>query len=401
MSSAASFAEPGPDPDPSATGPRIALVAGEASGDQLGAELIMALRRQFPGAQFMGVGGERMSAAGMQCWKSSDELAVMGLFEVLAHLPRLLRLRRWLLERLTAERPDLLVGIDSPDFNLGLERKIRAAGIPAVHYVSPTVWAWRRGRVRKIARSTDMVLCLFPFEPEFYAAHGVPARYTGHPLADVIPEQQDRAAVRGQLGLQAGRPCVALLPGSRGGEVSRLAGPLLAAATRLQARYPAMQFVAPMSGAAQRALFETRLAAHPELEVKLLGGQARLAMAAADVVVCASGTAALEAMLVNRPMVVVYRFSWPTYVVGKALRLLKSRFFSLPNILAGKALVPELLQHEVNPRRVAHEVARWIDDPQAVRKLSEEFASLHRALRRDAARSAADCIREQLANGVQ
>jgi lipid-A-disaccharide synthase len=376
-------------------------VAGEASGDQLGAELISALRQQFPGAQFMGVGGERMSAAGMQCWKSSNELAVMGLFEVLAHLPRLLRLRRWLLERLTAERPDLLVGIDSPDFNLGLERRVRAAGIPAVHYVSPTVWAWRQGRVRKIARSTDMVLCLFPFEPEFYAAHGVPARYTGHPLADVIPEQQDRAGAREQLGLQADRQCVALLPGSRGGEVSRLAGPLVAAAARLQARYPGMQFVAPMAGAEQRALFETRLAAHPDVEITLLDGQARKAMAAADVVVCASGTAALETMLVNRPMVVVYRFSWPTYLAGKGLRLLKSRFFSLPNILAGKPLVPELLQHEVNPRRVTREVSRWIDDPAAARILSEEFASLHRGLRRDAARSAAECIREQLADRLQ
>jgi len=399
MSSAASSADSRPGVAPAA--PRFALVAGEASGDQLGAALIGALREQYPDARFMGVGGPGMSAAGMDCWKSSDELSVMGLFEVLRHLPRLLRLRRWLSDRLLTERPDVLIGIDSPDFNLGLERRARQAGIPTVHYVSPTVWAWRQGRVRKIARCTDRVLCLFPFEPHFYAEHGVQAEYTGHPLADAIDEGQDRVAARLQLGLQRDAPCIALLPGSRRGEVERLAQPLLDAARLLDLRFPGAQFVAPMARPALRSLFVERLGAGPAPRVVVVDGQARQAMAAADVVICASGTAALEAMLVNRPMVVVYRLSWLTYLVSKAFRLMKSRFVSLPNILADQALVPELLQHEASPARIAGEASGWLEDPQRVQALRDKFTLQHRRLRRDAARSAAAAIHALLEEGVQ
>lgn len=401
MSSAASSAEAHPPGGPAAGGPRIALIAGEASGDQLGAALIGALLERFPNARFMGVGGPKMAAAGMDCWKSSDELAVMGLFEVLRHLPRLLRLRRWLLARLVAERPDLLVGIDSPDFNLGLERRARQAGIVTAHYVSPTVWAWRRGRVRTIARSTDRVLCLFPFEPGFYAEHGVAAEYTGHPLADAIDGDQDKAQARRQLGLEAEGVCVALLPGSRHGEVERLARPLLDSAQRLQAEYPSARFIAPMANPSLRALFERQARQLPELNITLLDGQSTLAMAAADVVVCASGTAALEAMLVNRPMVVVYRLSWMTYLVGKAFRLVKARFTSLPNILADEALVPELLQHEASPKRIADEVRGWIENPRRVRALQQAFARQHGQLRRDAARSAAGVLHAMISGKVQ
>jgi lipid-A-disaccharide synthase len=401
MSSAASSAEADLRAGTAAGRPRIALVAGEASGDQLGAALIEALLERLPNARFMGVGGPKMAAAGMECWKPSDELAVMGLFEVLRHLPRLIRLRRWLLARLLAERPDLLVGIDSPDFNLGLERRAREAGIATAHYVSPTVWAWRRGRVRTIARSTDRVLCLFPFEPAFYAEHGVAAEYTGDPLADAIDGQQSADQARRQLGLEPGGPCIALLPGSRRGEVERLARPLLDSAQRLQALYPSAHFVAPMANPALRALFEDHARKHPGLRITLLDGQSTMAMAAADVVVCASGTAALEAMLVNRPMVVVYRLSWMTYLVGKAFRLVKARFTSLPNVLANQALVPELLQHEVSPERIADEVRAWIENPQSVQALREAFSRQHQQLRRDAARSAAEVIHALIDGRVQ
>ncbi len=392
MSSAASSAETTARARPDRPGPVIALVAGEASGDQLGAALISALKKLHPGARFVGIGGPNMAAAGMDCWRSSNELAVMGLFEVLGHLPRLLKLRRWLVDRLRAERPDILVGIDAPDFNLGLEKRLRAAGIKAVHYVSPTVWAWRSGRVRKIARSTDMVLCLFPFEPAFYAEHGVAAHYTGHPMADDIPDHCDRASARRELALPEDRTCVALLPGSRQGEVSRLAQPMIESARRLQQRFPDVHFVAPMANPAARGQFEIALATVPDLPLTLTDGQARQAIAAADVVVCASGTAALETMLVNRPMVVVYRLSAMTFWVGKLFRLLKSRFFSLPNILANEALVPELLQNEATPDRIARETARWLEENERTRSVLARFAELHTQLRRDAAQSAASCI---------
>lgn len=334
-----------------------------------------------------------MQEAGMDCWWNSDKLAVMGLFEVISHLPRLLRFRRELHDRLLEERPDILVGIDSPDFNLGLEKRMRAAGIRAVHYVSPTVWAWRQGRVKSIAAATDMVLCLFPFEPDFYSEHGVAARYTGHPLADDIDTASDRTGARHRLQLPSEGKVIGLLPGSRRGEAERLSGPLAATANLLHTRYPGTHFVAPMARPVVRQLFESALARYPDVQCTIVDGQAKEAMAASDVVVCASGTATLETMLVNRPMVVIYRFSPITYHVGRALRLYKADYFALPNILAGEMLVPELVQYEVNAPRLAEEVAGWIENPERCEAVQRKFTAMHHELRRDAAASAAECIR--------
>jgi len=372
--------------------PLIAIVAGEASGDELGGALASRLREIVPGARFVGIGGQRLQDEGLEAWWHCEELAVMGIAEVVSHLPRLLRLRKSLLQRLVAAKPDLLIGIDAPDFNLGLERRARRAGITTVHYVSPTVWAWRQGRVKTIAAAANLVLCLFPFEPKFYARHGVEARYTGHPLADDIPMETDRQNLRSELGLNPDAPCIALLPGSRGGEVSRLSPHLLGAAERLKVRRPELQFVAPMANGAMRTIFESALGSFPGLECLCIDGQARAAMGASDLVICASGTATLEAMLVKRPMVVAYRFNPITYAIGRGLRLMKSPWFSLPNILAGKSLVPELEQGEVTAARIATEASAWLDDPGRVESTMTEFARLHETLSVDAARTAAACV---------
>lgn len=376
--------------------PLIALVAGESSGDQLGGALMAELKTLMPGARFVGVGGDRMTAEGLEAWWHYEQLAVMGIAEVVSHLPRLLRLRKALHERLLAARPDVLIGIDAPDFNLGLERRVRAAGIKTVHYVSPTVWAWRQGRVKTIGAAADRVLCLFPFEPKFYAQHGVDARYTGHPLADQVPMHSDARAARAELGLDPDGPCIALLPGSRAGEVKRLTPHLLGAAVLLRQNRPELQFVAPMASAGIRTLFESFLHAQGTLDCVRTDGQARRAMTAADLVLCASGTATLEAMLVKRPMVVVYRFNPLTYLLGRGLRLMKSPWFALPNILAGRTIVPELEQHQVTARRIAVEAEAWLDDPERVAEAVAEFSRQHERLAVDAARSAADCIKDLL-----
>lgn len=382
-----------------ATGPKIVLVAGEASGDQLGGALTTALRAANPGVRLAGVGGARMREAGFDAWWDCEELAVMGLFEVLRHLPRLLRLRRALRDRILAEQPDLVVGIDAPDFNLGLERQLKAAGVKTAHYVSPTVWAWRPGRARKIGRSTDLVLCLFPFEPAFYAEYDVDARYTGHPMADRIALDNDAADARAALGLATDGPVVALLPGSRASEVERLAGPLLDAASLIGEQHPGSVFVAPLAGHRAPAVFRDALAQRPGLDCRLLEGQALQAMAAADIVVCASGTATLECLLVNRPMVVVYRLAETTYRLARGLKLVKTRHFALPNILAGETLVPELLQAEVTGENIAGAVHGWLANPQRVADLKQRFSALHDALRIGAAASAARALIEHIERG--
>ena len=369
--------------------PLIVLVAGEASGDALGAALIEALKRRHPEARFAGIGGPRMRDAGFDAWWDIAELSVMGLGEVLRHLPRLLGLRRRLAERIIASQPAVVIGIDAPDFNLGLEQRLRAAGLSTIHYVSPTVWAWRSGRAERIGRSASLVLCLFPFEPAFYAGHGVAARYTGHPLADSIPMDQPQAPARQTMGLPAQASVVALLPGSRGSEVSRLSAPMLDAALELARRHPGMRFVAAMASAQVRGLFEAELARRPGLDCLLLDGQAQQAMVAADVVVCASGTATLECLLVKRPMVVVYRVSALTAVLARSLRLIKSRFVSLPNVLAGEALVPELLQEEVTGPNIAAAVDAWLADVEGRQRLHQRFVELHGSLRCQAADTAA------------
>ena len=380
--------------------PTIALVAGEASGDQLGAALVEHLREIYPGARFVGVAGDKMKAVGVEAWFDAGELAVMGLFEVLSHLPRLLKLRRELTRRLLEERPDVFIGIDAPDFNLGLEIKLRKTGIKTVHYVSPTIWAWREKRVRKIARAADLVLCLFPFEPGFYAGHDVPATFVGHSLADQIEADDDPAAARERLGLDPGKETVALLPGSRHGEVTRLAEPMIDAARLLSARRDGIQFVAAMANPGVERDFRDEMDRLGFSDIRLVAGNPRGVIAAGDTVLCASGTATLEVMLVNRPMVMTYRIAASTYRVGRALKLVSLEWFSLPNILAGEGLVPELIQDEATPQNLAAAAERWLDEPEAVSALRQRFMELNGELRRDAGRKAAEAVASLLQAGA-
>ena len=358
----------------------IALVAGEASGDQLGASLVRALAVQFPGARFVGVGGERMRAAGMDTWWDSDSLAVFGLFEVISHFPRLLGLRRELLQRFLELRPDVFIGIDAPDFNLGIETRLKSAGIRTAHYVSPTVWAWRPGRVKKIARAADLVLCLFPFEPGFFRNKGVEAVYVGHPMAETIPLESDAEAARQQLGLVPNQRVVALLPGSRVSEVSRLSQPMIEASALLADASPSLQMITASANQKVGALFREHLARARAPDIRQFQGRSIEVMAAADVVICASGTATLETMLVNRPMVVAYRLAPATYHLARSLKLIERQHFALPNILAGETLVPELIQDEVTGERLALEAMRWLGEPNSCAKLKERFTEIHRTL---------------------
>lgn len=372
---------------------RIGMVAGEASGDLLGARLIEAIRARCPDAQFEGIAGSRMEAAGCRALASADQLAVMGLVEVLGHLPELLLLRRRIRRHFLAKPPDVFIGIDAPDFNLGLERRLRAAGILTVHYVSPTVWAWRAGRIPGIRASVDHLLTLFPFEADFHHRYGIPATFVGHPLADEIPPDSDPAAARAELGLPADGRVVALLPGSRKGEVKRLAEPFLRAAAQLRHADPALRFVAPMARPDLRALFEAvRARVAADLPVTVLEGRSREAMAAADVVLAASGTATLEALLLRRPVVVAYKMAPVTAWVLLRLRMLKVSSYSLPNLLAGEPLVPEFIQGEVEPSRLAAAVRGLLDDPARAAALRDRFAEIQRTLRRGASARAADAV---------
>ncbi len=379
---------------------RIALVAGEASGDQLGAGLIAELRLRFPDAEFAGIGGPGMRAAGLDAWHDSQELAVMGLAEVLAHLPRLLRLRRRLRKRLLAWKPDVFIGIDAPDFNLGVEKWLKRRGIRTVHYVSPSVWAWREERAAKIGDSADRVLCLFPMEPPIYAKHAVDARFVGHPLADAIPLEPDRQAARDALAMTGHAPVLALLPGSRLGEIAKMLPVFLDAAALIAQSIPALQILLPAANAQCDAAIREQLRALPELgaRVRVLDGNAQRAMIASDVVLLASGTAALEGMLCKRPMVVGHRISPMTYRIVTRLGMLKSRYVSLPNVLADAPLIPELLQHDCIPEKLAAACLRWFGQPQTVEALLPQFIELHRQLRCDASARAADAVAELIAS---
>lgn len=374
--------------------PVFALVAGEASGDHLGAALISELRQRFPAATFVGIGGKQMRCAGMETWWDSEELAVFGVFEVIRHLPRLWRMRRKLFKRLRRAAPAVFVGIDAPDFNLGLEIRLRSAGIRTVHYVSPTVWAWRPGRVKKIARAADRVLCLFPFEPGFYRHHDVAACYVGHPLADQIALTSDRLAARRTLSIEEEATVIALLPGSRMSEIQRLAPPMIEAAKQLAGQLPGTRFIAAMANERINQAFGCALKRVPGTDITRVSGQSRTVIAAADVVMCASGTATLETMLTNRPMVVAYKIAASTYALIRRFKLVKTSCFSLPNILAGEVLVPELLQHEVTAERLAGEVLAWLGDHQKRTALNQRFEGLHRSLRCQASVRAADAIGE-------
>ena len=371
---------------------RFAICAGEASGDALGAGLIAELRRRFPEAEFAGIGAGAMRAAGCDTWFDAGELAVMGLAEVLRHLPRLLKLRRQFRERVLAWQPDVFVGIDAPDFNLGVEQWLKQRGMRTVHYVSPSVWAWRENRAEKIGRSADRVLCLFPMEPAIYAKHGVDARFVGHPMADAIPLHPDRVAARESLGLPQDASVLAVLPGSRLGEIARLAEPFLAAAKLVAAQVADLHVIVPAANEACRAALEAQLAQFRLPNVRLFDGNARECLFAADATLLASGTAALEAMLAKQPMVVGYRIAPLTYRIVKALGLLKTERYALPNVLAGRDLAPELMQDDCTPEKLANALLHWLRDPAAVAALQPEYLRLHQALRRDASASAADAV---------
>lgn len=374
----------------SADAPLIALIAGEDSGDQLGADLIIALRRRYPGARFAGIGGARMQQQGFESWYDIRELSLFGFAEVVRHLPRLLKLRKQLVARLLAEKPAIVVGIDAPDFNLGVERRLKQAGLRTVHYVSPSIWAWREKRADKIGQSVHRVLCLFPMEPPIYARHGIDARFVGHPLADRFALVSDRVPARRALQLPLDVPVLALLPGSRHSELERMGAIFLDAARRITAAMPGLRVVIPAANARALATLKGMLARGPRDDSApiLLDGHAHEAMLAADVVLLASGTATLEAMLAKRPMVVGYRVSPLSYRIARMLNMLKTDVYALPNILAracgmGKdaLLVPELMQDQFTADKLAQAALQLLRDSERRGAIVAAFEQLHDTLR--------------------
>lgn len=375
----------------------IALVAGETSGDILGAGLIRALKARHPDARFVGVAGPLMQAEGCEAWYEMEELAVMGIVEVLGRLRRLLHIRKDLTQRFTELRPDVFVGIDAPDFNITLEGNLKRAGIRTIHYVSPSVWAWRQKRVFKIGRNTDLVLAFLPFEKAFYDRYNVPCRFIGHTMADAMPLQPDKLAARRELGIADDALCLGLLPGSRGAEVEMLSADFLRAAQLLRQRYPALEIVVPLVNAKRRTQFEQiKASVAPELPMHLLDGKGRQAMIASDAAILASGTAALECMLAKCPMVVGYRMKPFTFWLAK--RLVKTPYVSLPNLLAGRELVQELLQEECQPAALAAALEPLLHAGPERDALLTTFTQLHQQIRWNADEQAADAVLE-IANG--
>lgn len=370
----------------------MTFVAGEASGDLLAAPVIGELLRRAPDAACGGIGGDRMIAAGFDAWHHVRELSVRGYVEVIRHLPRLLRLRRQVRERVLATRPQVFVGVDAPDFNLALEEQVRRHGVPTVHYIGPSVWAWRAERLAQIARAVDRMLLVFPFEQRLYDDAGIPATYVGHPLAAAIPMTPDAAAARQRLGLGGEGPWVAVLPGSRPAEVRHIGPAFAAAMALLLAEQPSLRFTLPATDARLRALLEPMLAMHPELngKVHLFEGRSHDCLEASDVVLVASGTATLEAALFKRPMVIAYKM--PALSALIIYRKGKIPYVGLPNILAGEFVVPELLQHHAKPPALARAVLEWLHDPARRERTVTRFIDMHRSLTRDTARLAADAI---------
>ena len=375
--------------------PTIAIIAGEVSGDILGAGLIHALKARYPNAKFIGIGGERMIAEGFETLFDMEELSVMGLVEVLKHLPRLLKIRRSIIEQLSALKPDVFIGIDAPDFNLDVELKLKQRGIKTIHYVSPSVWAWRQKRVYKIAAATNLVLAFLPFEKAFYDRFNVPCRFIGHTMADAIPLKPNREEACQLLNLDSTQRYVAMLVGSRGAEVEFLSEPFLQTAQLLHQRYPDVKFLVPLINQKRRQQFEQiKQRVAPELDMILLDGNARAAMIAAEATLLASGTAALEAMLCKSPMVVGYRMKPFTYFLAK--RLVKTQYISLPNLLADEMLVPELIQEDCNPTNLAEKLSLYLsEDKSAVQNrhvLLQRFAELHQMIQCNADQQAAQAV---------
>lgn len=370
----------------------IGMVAGEASGDILGANLIKSLKARYPNAEFEGIGGPLMLDEGFKSQVPMERLSVMGLVEVLGRIFELIGIRRRIKNYFLSKRPAIFIGIDAPDFNLGLEEKLRKAQIKTSHYVSPSVWAWRQKRVYKIARAVDLMLTLLPFEAGFYRDHNVRVKFVGHPLADIIPLANDKLEARGKLGIAESETLVAILPGSRAGEVKYIAESFIEAARYIREARSDVQFVIPCVNKDRRDQIQALVNEHgADLPIRLIDGQSRELMAASDFVLLASGTAALEAMLLKKPMVVSYRVAWLTHAIMK--RLLKVPFVSLPNLLAGKELVPELLQDAAEPKRIA-EAALKLMSPEVSAPIVSSFDALHQSLRLNASEEAADAIVE-------
>ncbi len=363
------------------SGMRVSMVVAERSGDQLAALLLQGLQRRWPGLQADGIGGPQMQALGFASRWSCDELSVRGLVEALWRYRRITAIRQQLIDQLVATPPDLFVGVDASDFNLTVERELGRRGIPAVQLVCPSIWAWRPERVNKIRESVRHILCIYPFEPALLAEHGIEGTFVGHPVADVIPLTPDRAGARQTLGLDAERPVVALLPGSRSAEIRALALPFVQAAQRMRAQRPALQFVLPthegLRPAIEQALHATGMQGH----VQLVMGQSHAVQAACDVALVASGTATLETALHKRPMVIAYKMQWLSWRIANGKRLLP--WVGLPNILCNEGLVPEFLQEQVQPQALADATLAWLDDPAAVSRLQQRFAALHHELRQD------------------
>ena len=373
---------------------RIALVAGETSGDMLGAGLIRSLKKRYPEATFEGIGGPLMQAQGMVSFVPMERLAVMGLVEVLGRLFELLKVRRDLIRRWRRDPPDVFIGIDAPDFNLTLEQKLRQSGIKTVHYVSPSVWAWRQKRVFKIEKAVDLMLTLFPFEARFYENHSVPVHLVGHHLADSIPLETPKKPARDKLGLKADNPLVCLMPGSRSSEVSKLGHLFLDTARELLRHKPDLQFVIPAASVERRQQMEAVLKDYADLPVTIVLGQSQTCMAASDVILLASGTATLEAMLLKRPMVVSYILAPLTFAIMK--RLVTQEFISLPNLLAGREVVPELIQDKATVNNLTSAILQRLDDKDTVCQLQQTFGFIHRQLKRNADEEAAGAIAELL-----
>ncbi|QEA38796.1 lipid-A-disaccharide synthase [Pistricoccus aurantiacus] len=371
---------------------KVYLVAGELSGDLLGASLMRALKALGRPILFRGIGGAHMQAEGFDSRYPLETLSVMGLVEVLKHLPKLIKVRRELIRDALAWQPDIMLGIDAPDFNLGLERRLREAGVTTAHYVSPSVWAWRQGRVKGIARSVDAMLTFLPFEAAFYRRHQVPVAFVGHPTADELPLENDRLGARKALGLSENAPLLAVLPGSRGSEIRFLGPTFLEAVGLLAERTADLEVVIPAATSQRRQELDALLKAFPDLEprVTVLDGQAREAMIASDLVLLTSGTAALEAMLCHRPMLVAYKMAPATHWLAR--RLVKTEWISLPNLIARETLVPELIQDAASPQAIADELAALLEDESARSALETRFAEMHAGLQRGASRRAAEAI---------
>ncbi len=373
---------------------RLAMVAGEASGDLLAGLLLKGLKARWPALAAAGIGGPQMAAQGFDAWWPSDKLAVRGYVEVLRHYREIVGIRRQLTARLLEAHPDVFIGVDAPDFNLDLEARLKAAGTKAIHFICPAIWAWRGERVGKIAKSVDHVLCLFPFEPALLARHGIAATYVGHPLADAIPLEPPRAAARQALGLAAGDRVVALLPGSRRSEIQYIAPLFLQAAARLHRQRPGLRFVLPLAPGL-RSLVEAMLGQHAgATPITLLDGRSHEALAACDVTLIASGTATLEAALFKRPMVIAYRMNALSWQMMR--RMQYQAWVGLPNILCRDFVVPERLQAEADPATLANDVLAWLDAPAKAAALAQRFTELHHLLRRDTARTATDAIAQIL-----